>query len=67
MSDTDQPTDPTVMDFWLPYLTPQDCEAGLRLAATMVEAGLMGEAEAAAWSARLRAWKLAHRTEPEEA
>ena len=38
----------------------------LRLAATKVEAGLMGESEAAELWARLRAWKPAHVTEPAE-
>lgn len=67
MANAEDPTDPAVMDRWLPYLSPNDCEAGLRLAAVMVEAGMMGEAEAAEWTARLRAWKAAHMTEPEEA
>jgi hypothetical protein len=67
MSDFDDPTDPEVMDRWLPYLSPEDCEAALRFADVMVNAGLMEKVEAAAWSARLRAWKLAHTTEPAEA
>jgi hypothetical protein len=33
----------------------------------MVEAGMIERAEATAWSARLRAWKLAHVSEPAEA
>ena len=67
MSDTDHPTDPAVMDWWLPYLSPRDCEAALRLADVMVEVGLMDRAEAAEWSRRLRAWKLAHSVDASEA
>ena len=41
MNDSHDPTEPAIMDRWLPYLSPEDCDAALRLAETMSDAGLV--------------------------
>lgn len=64
MEDRNDPTDAAIVDQWLPYVEPQECEAALRLADSMLQAGLITRSEAREWSVRLRAWKLAHVMEP---